>query len=242
MSRRYSPGDRASAWSSERKSPGARSSGTVQIKRGIRLDNSPADDWFSPESDVLWDIRQASVAPRECAGFGRPGCGSERTPKLSNPRQAGGLHQPAGNQVTCRECLPKRLLRMWKTPRRPRCPACRASGRRRSWLNFLQQSSEVSEAFAPEDAVAKATADQSTCSAFAVAQVRRQGQSSGDVGFSINVRFGSALRRGVRGFGGRDLAGLHQLLEAAKLAAGLDFRLFLEVLRGQLSKVAAGGA
>jgi hypothetical protein len=51
---------------------------------------------------------------------------------------------------------------------------------------------------------------------------------------------GSAARRGVGGFGGGDLAGLHQLLEAAQFAAGLNLRLLLEQLGDQLAEVAAG--
>src|ERR1700737_3494686 len=38
-------------------------------------------------------------------------------------------------------------------PRQPRCLACRTSTRRRSWIDLLQERSEVGEPLAPEDAV-----------------------------------------------------------------------------------------
>ena len=49
-----------------------------------------------------------------------------------------------------------------------------------------------------------------------------------------------AARRGVGRLGGRDLASLHKLFEAAQLAPGLDARLALHDLRHDLADHAAG--
>src|SRR6201747_845693 len=44
--------------------------------------------------------------------------------------------------------------------RRQRYPACRTSARRHSWIDFLQESSEVGEAVTPEHAVMVHPVDQ----------------------------------------------------------------------------------